>query len=51
MLPVARATLVSAAPEVTQRKRAALRGDPPDLRSQERELIRRALDRYRGNRF
>jgi DNA-binding NtrC family response regulator len=37
-------------PEVSQRKKAAPTGDPLNLRSQERELIRRALERYKGNR-
>jgi two-component system, NtrC family, response regulator HydG len=37
-------------PEVSQRKRTLPSGDPLNLRSQERELIRRALERYKGNR-
>jgi DNA-binding NtrC family response regulator len=37
-------------PEVAQRKRSVTAGDPLNLRSQERELIRRALERYKGNR-
>jgi transcriptional regulator with PAS, ATPase and Fis domain len=37
-------------PEVTQRKRSGPSGDGLNLRSQERELIRRALERYKGNR-
>jgi DNA-binding NtrC family response regulator len=38
-------------PEVSQRKRSATTtGDPLNLRSQERDLIRRALERYKGNR-
>jgi DNA-binding NtrC family response regulator len=37
-------------PDVSQRKKGAPTGDPLNLRSQERELIRRALDRYKGNR-
>ncbi len=37
-------------PEVSQRKRTLPTGDPLNLRSQERELIRRALERYKGNR-
>jgi len=43
-------TLRELPPEVTLRKRAAPSGDPLNLRSQERELIRRALDRFKGNR-
>ncbi len=37
-------------PEVTARTRTAPVGDPLNLRSQERELIRRALERYNGSR-
>jgi transcriptional regulator with PAS, ATPase and Fis domain len=37
-------------PEVTQRKRSGPAGDGLNLQSQERDLIRRALDRYKGNR-
>jgi DNA-binding NtrC family response regulator len=37
-------------PEVTQRKRGRPIGDGLDLQSQERDLIRRALERYKGNR-
>jgi DNA-binding NtrC family response regulator len=37
-------------PEVTQRKRSGPIGDGLNLHTQERELIRRALDHYRGNR-
>jgi transcriptional regulator with PAS, ATPase and Fis domain len=37
-------------PEISQRKRSAAAGDPLNLRSQERDLIRRALERYKGNR-
>jgi len=37
-------------PEVSQRKKRVATGDPLDLRSQERELVQRALDRYNGNR-
>ena len=38
-------------PEVSQRKRsAATTNDPLNLQSQERDLIRRALERYKGNR-
>jgi len=37
-------------PEVSQRKRRAATGHPLNLRSQERELVQRALDRYNGNR-
>ncbi len=37
-------------PAVSQRKTGAATGDALNLRSQERELIRRALERYKGNR-
>jgi transcriptional regulator with PAS, ATPase and Fis domain len=37
-------------PEVSQRKKRAATGHPLNLRSQERELVQRALDRYNGNR-
>lgn len=37
-------------PEVSQRKRSAVAGDSLSLQSQERDLIRRALERYKGNR-
>jgi transcriptional regulator with PAS, ATPase and Fis domain len=37
-------------PEVTQRKRGGPIGDGLNLQSQERDLIRRALERYKGNR-
>jgi len=38
-------------PELSQRKRSAMAtGDPLNLQSQERDLIRRALERYKGNR-
>ena len=37
-------------PEVTQRRKSIPVSDPLNLRSQERELIRRALERYKGNR-
>ena len=43
-------TLRELPPEVSQKKKAAPMGDPLNIRSQERELIRRALDRYKGNR-
>ncbi len=43
-------TLRELLPEVAQNKRATPIGDPLNLRSQERELIRRALERYPGNR-
>jgi len=42
-------TLRELPPEVTQKKSAPL-GDPLNLRSQERELIRNALERFKGNR-
>lgn len=37
-------------PEVSQRTRSRQSDDSLDLKSQERALIERALDRYRGNR-
>jgi DNA-binding NtrC family response regulator len=37
-------------PELTHKKKGAPVGDPLNIRSQERELIRRALDRFKGNR-
>jgi DNA-binding NtrC family response regulator len=37
-------------PEVTQRKRSGPVGEGLNLQSQERDLIRRALERYKGNR-
>jgi DNA-binding NtrC family response regulator len=43
-------TLRELPPEVSQRKKGAPTGDPLNLRSQERDLIRRALERYKGNR-
>jgi DNA-binding NtrC family response regulator len=43
-------TLRELPPEVVQRKRSAPNGDPLNIRSQERELIRRALDKYKGSR-
>jgi DNA-binding NtrC family response regulator len=43
-------TLRELPPEVSQRKKSAPSGDPLNLRSQERELIRRALERFKGNR-
>jgi two-component system response regulator HydG len=43
-------TLRELPPEVSQRKKNAPVGAPLNLRSQERELIRRALERYKGNR-
>ena len=35
---------------MSQRRKGAPTGDPLNLRSQERELIRRALEQYKGNR-
>jgi transcriptional regulator with PAS, ATPase and Fis domain len=35
---------------VAQKKKAAPMGDPLNIQSQERELIRRALERFKGNR-
>ena len=46
----ARVTVRDLPPEVTRRKVRGTTGDPLNLRSQERELIRRALERYKGNR-
>jgi transcriptional regulator with PAS, ATPase and Fis domain len=43
-------TLRELPPEVTQKTKAAPLGDPLNIRSQERELIRKALDRFKGNR-
>jgi transcriptional regulator with PAS, ATPase and Fis domain len=43
-------TLRELPPEVSHRKRTVPAGDPLNLRSQERELIRRALERFKGNR-
>ena len=43
-------TLRELPPELSQRKKSAPRGDPLNLHSQERELIQRALDRFKGNR-
>ena len=37
-------------PEVAQRRPVALPGDTLDLQAHERTLVRRALDRYHGNR-
>jgi DNA-binding NtrC family response regulator len=45
-----RVTVRDLPPEVTRRKARGTTGDPLNLQSQERELIRRALERYRGNR-
>jgi len=43
-------TLRELPPDVTQKKKGAPLGDPLNIRSQERELIRRALERFKGNR-
>ena len=43
-------TLRELPPEVTQKKKGAPLGDPLNIRSQERDLIRRALERFKGNR-
>jgi len=43
-------TLRELPPEVVQKKKAAPSGNPLNIRSQERELIRRALERFKGNR-
>jgi len=43
-------TLRELPPEVTQKRKGAPVGDPLNIRSQERELIRRALERFKGNR-
>jgi len=37
-------------PEISQRKKSVRPGDPLNIRSQERELIRRALEKYDGSR-
>jgi len=43
-------TLRELPPEVLQKKHRSTTGDPLSLRTQERELIQRALERYKGNR-
>jgi len=43
-------TLRELPPEVTEKKKTAPLGDPLNIRSQERELIRKALERFKGNR-
>jgi len=43
-------TLRELPPEVTQKKKRGPLGDPLNIRSQERDLIRRALERVKGNR-
>jgi DNA-binding NtrC family response regulator len=43
-------TLRELPPEVSQRRKGAPVGDPANLRSQERKLIRRALEQHKGNR-
>ena len=43
-------TLRELPPELTQKKKGSPIGDPLNIRSQERELIRRALERFNGNR-
>jgi DNA-binding NtrC family response regulator len=43
-------TLRELPPQVSQRKRSAPVGDPLNIRSQERELIRQALEKYKGSR-
>ncbi len=43
-------TLRELPPEVSEKRKTASMGDPLNIRSQERELIRRALERYKGNR-
>jgi transcriptional regulator with PAS, ATPase and Fis domain len=45
-----RITVRELPPEITRRTPMFVRGDTLDLRAQERTLIERALDRYRGNR-
>src|SRR4051812_35211326 len=45
-----RVTVRDLPPEVTRRKARGTASDPLNLQSQERELIRRALERYKGNR-
>ena len=45
-----RVTVRDLPPELTRRKARGTTGDPLNLQSQERELIRRALERYKGNR-
>jgi transcriptional regulator with PAS, ATPase and Fis domain len=43
-------TLRELPPEIAQRKLASIAGNTLNLRAHERELIRRALDKYKGNR-
>jgi len=43
-------TLRELPPDVAHKKTSAPLGDPLNVRSQERELIRRALERFKGNR-
>jgi two-component system response regulator HydG len=45
-----RVTVRDLPPELTRRKARGTTGDPLNLQSQERELIRRALERFKGNR-
>jgi len=45
-----RVTVRDLPPELTRRKARGTTSDPLNLQSQERELIRRALERYKGNR-
>ncbi len=45
-----RITVRELPPEVSQRAPRGSTGDPLNLRSQERELIRRALEQFKGNR-
>ena len=37
-------------PEIARRRKGRASGSPLNLRSQERDLVRRALERYKGNR-
>ena len=43
-------TLRELPPEITQRKLASIAGNTLNLRAHERELIQRALEKYKGNR-
>jgi DNA-binding NtrC family response regulator len=43
-------TLRELPPEISQRKLASIAGNTLNLRAHERELIQRALDKYKGNR-
>ena len=50
LAPRAGITVRELPPEISQRKLASIAGNTLNLRAHERELIQRALDRYKGNR-